>query len=391
MTGLVPVEHWDYGVADVVGGLSAAIRKGIPSDTIRIPGIGDCIPARSGRAGLVAAIRALDLPAGSQIGVPLYCCPVVFKAIREAGCTTRFIDVDEATYCLSAADLRAKREGIVAVIAVHMFGNVCDMASVREAAQSRPIIEDCAQSLGSRLGDRPTGTFGVIGVFSFRSGKYLSVGEGGALFTDHPPVHERLRQITAVLPAPDAAEESVHVAVTYVRSKLRSRPFYGIIGHRLWKAYNQRVPFTSKSPIVLSQMYRSDLAITRRRLADLGSRIEAQRARADLYSRALMLEPEMLCAEPQGAFYNRYLYPIRFSSSQQRDNMAMQLERRHIGTAKPYSEIVEIAAQHYDYSGDCPAAERIAGGVLVLPSYHALSCADVSRIAQCVNEEWQRT
>ena len=189
-----------------------------------VPGLGDCIPARSARGAIVAAIQALDLPSGARIGVPLYCCPVVFKAVQEAGCAARFIDVEYSTYCMSGDDLFAKRDQVDAIIAVHMFGNLCDMSRLQEAARGEPIIEDCAQSLGSRYHGRPSGTLGTIGVFSFRSGKYVSAGEGGALFTGDEGLRSRLAQAVSAMPAPDRKEECVHVVSTFLRSILRRRP-----------------------------------------------------------------------------------------------------------------------------------------------------------------------
>jgi dTDP-4-amino-4,6-dideoxygalactose transaminase len=99
---------------------------------------------RSARAAIIVAIKALNLSPGASIGVPLYCCPVVFKAIEAAGCKPCFIDIDPGTFCISAKDLSAKSAQIDALIAVHMFGNLCDMPGIQEAAQDKPIIEDCA-------------------------------------------------------------------------------------------------------------------------------------------------------------------------------------------------------------------------------------------------------
>ena len=83
----------------------------------------------------------------------------------------RFIDVDPTTFCMSASDLYAKRSQVDAVIAVHLFGNLCNMASLQEVAQGKPIIEDCAQALGSNIQGRIAGSFGAIAFFSFRSGQ----------------------------------------------------------------------------------------------------------------------------------------------------------------------------------------------------------------------------
>jgi perosamine synthetase len=388
MLGLLPTENWEYKFSDIIRGLAAGLRPREINEMLFIPGLGSCIPARSARAGLSAAIKALNLPAGARIGVPLYCCPVVFKAIKVAGCTPCFIDINHTTFCMSAEDLFTKRSQVDAIIAVHMFGNMCDMPRLQEAAQGKPIIEDCAQSLGSKLDGRMAGSFGTIAAFSFRSGKYLSVGEGGALFSNHADIRSRLSQLTAEMPTPGRAEESVHVAVTYIRSMLRSKPLYGVVGYPLWAIYNKKVDYSAKSPIVMSQIYRADLAITKKRLAFLDPAIEAQRANADFYSSTLNLDLSMLCSEKPGTFYNRYLYPITFPSSEHRELMAAYLHNHQIGTMQPYKDIAEVAATHYGYSDDCPVAEQVAKRVLIIPSYYSLKKGEVQRIANCLNAGW---
>lgn len=388
MIGLIPAENWEHRLIDFFRGLAAAIEHRKQRESLYIPGLGNCIPVRSGRAGLVAAIGALNLPPGARIGVPLYCCPVVLKAIIAAGCTARFIDIDPETFCISPEDLASKRSQIDAIIAIHMFGNLCDMAALQEAAQGKPIIEDCAQALGSKIADGMAGSFGTIAFFSFRSGKYLSVGEGGALFSSNADIQSRLAGLVSVMPAPSQTDELIHVVKTYIRSMLRSKPLYGLIGYRLWTIYNKTVDFSAKSPIVISQSYKSDFAIAINRLQLLDSAIEKQRANAEFYSRTLELDKGMLCSEKPGTFYNRYLFPIIFSSSEHRDFIAAYLHRQQIDTIQPYKEITDVGAAYYGYTGDCPVAERISRGVLVIPSHCTLKKKDVQHIAQCVNMGW---
>ena len=105
----------------------------------------------------------------------------MFKAVEAAGCKHCFIDIDYTTCCISADDFLRKRNDLDAIIAVHMFGNTCDMHALEDVAEGKPIIEDCAQSLGSMFKGKMTGTYGIAAAFSFRSGKYLSVGEGLSL------------------------------------------------------------------------------------------------------------------------------------------------------------------------------------------------------------------
>ena len=212
--------------------------------------------------------------------------------------------------CIASDDLSAKRAEVDAVIAVHMFGNVCNVPELRDAVGGKPIIEDCALSLGSRLNGRPTGTLGEIGVFSFRSGKYLSVGEGGALYANDPELRRSLRRSISALPASKAGAELVHIVKTYLRSALRSKPLYGLLGHALWEKYNQRAEYSDKSPISLTQPFKTDLTLAAKRLPNLDLIIQRQRDIAQRYSNSLRLPPGMLCLEESGAFYNRYQYPI---------------------------------------------------------------------------------
>ena len=389
MLGLIPAEHWDYKFTDVIRGLAAACRTQKNMEVIEIDWLGSCIPTRSARAAIVIALKALDLPPGARVGAPLYNCPVVFKAINAAGFSVRFIDVEPDTLCISADDLVSKISQLDAVIAVHMFGNLCDMPRLREAAQGKPIIEDCAQSLGSTLDGRMAGSFGDIAVFSFRSGKYLSVGEGGALYSNNDKIFSRLTRLASALPVPSRMEDCTHVIKTYIRSILRSKPLWGLIGYRLWSIYNKSTDFSEKTPIVTSQMFRSDIAITIDRLATLNYLIEKQRANADYYSESLALASCTMCNERPGAFYNRYLYPIILPSTHYRDAIAAYLLERMIGTIQPYKDIAEIAAAYYEYTGDCPMAEQIAKRVLVFPSYYSLKRFELQRIAHCFNQAFQ--
>jgi perosamine synthetase len=384
--GLLPVEFWDYRFGDVVTAIISAIGQSSRQQTLSIPGLGECIAARSARAAIVTAIKALGLTPGARVGVPLYCCSVVFKAIQAGGCKPRFIDVESGTFCLSATDLNAKRSQIDAVIAVHMYGNVCDVPRLQDAAPGMPVIEDCALSLGSKLGDRTTGSLGDIAVFSSRSGKYLSVGEGGAIFSKNARVQSEAAKLISKLPVPGHVEELLHVAKTYLRSSLRSRPFYGLVGYALWEAYNKRALFSEKSPIAISQIYRTDLQLTRKRLGLLGSMIDAQRSYADYFLRNLRADSSAFCHEPAGAFYNRYQFPLTLPSQNDRDSLAAYLHRRQIDTAKPLDDIVEVARTYYGYNGDCPVAEKLSKQVLIIPSYHSVGRWEIERIARCVSD-----
>jgi perosamine synthetase len=388
MLSLVPTEHWDYSPSDMIRGMLAALSPRRTDSYIGIPGVGQCLPIRSARAAIVLALKALGSRPGTSVAVPLYCCPVVFRAIAEAGCRARFIDIDPNTYCMSATDLAVKSSEVDAVIAVHMFGNMCDLPALRKAAPGKLVIEDCAQALGSRLDGRVAGSFGDIAAFSFRSGKYISVGEGGAVHSSSADVESRLSELIEELPVPSRVDEVVHVSTTCLRSMLRTKPLWGLIGSTLWSGYNKKVDRMSQPPIVLRQIYETDRDMAIRRMAGLSTTIERQRQNADHYLRNLTLDAGMLCPETPGAFFNRLQFPLLVPTPAQCDWLAERLRQNQISTARPYKDIASIAAEHYGYNGDCPRAEHIARTVLVIPCNYALKTAEVERISACVNRIW---
>jgi dTDP-4-amino-4,6-dideoxygalactose transaminase len=136
----IPGEAWEYSLMDAARGITGGLRRAASGGSLEILGLPDCIPVRSARAGIIVAIRALRLSRGASIAVPLYCCPVVLKAVKHAGCRPLFIDIEPATYCMSADDLSAKAALVDAAVVVHMFGNTCDMAGLRAVMSGRPII-----------------------------------------------------------------------------------------------------------------------------------------------------------------------------------------------------------------------------------------------------------
>jgi len=390
MTGLVPRDHWEHSLGDFFRGLTTAFIPRGQGKVLHIADLASCIPVRSGRAGLVASIRALDLPPKGRIGVPLFCCPVVFKAITAAGNTPCFVDIEPDTFCISPEDLTEKRAKFEAVIAVHMFGNLCDMARLKVVAEDRPIIEDCAQAIGSKIKGHMAGSFGDVAFFSFRSGKYLSVGEGGALYSGDENIRSRISQFIAEMATPTRAEECAHALRIYIKSIFRSRPLYGVVGHRLWYIFNKKMRLSENSHVVLSQIRMADFNIIKKRLPLLDSFIESQRANAFFLSRTLQLEPDMLCSERPGTYYNRYHYPIIFPSAEHRDLMATYLLNSQIDSMKYLDDVVDVAANHYGYKGDCPVAETLSKRVLIIPSYYSLRKKEVQRIAYCVNAGWAK-
>ena len=389
MTTLIPTEAWKFSLKDVVTGLLSIFSTDCATQELHISGIGRAITARSGRAGIVIALKALGLARGAGIGVPLYCCPVVFKAIAEAGYRPVFIDTEPDDYTISPSSAENRIEGVEAIIAVHMFGNLCDIPTLIKVLNGKPLIEDCAQSLGSSFEGMPSGSFGAISVFSFRSGKYLSVGEGGALVAKDLRIRDQIKRLIDKMPTPRRTEVFLHVFKTYLRSKLRRRPLWGLAGSLLWSFYNKKVNFIDKSTIHLGRAMPSDIILASLRMNSLERTINKQRSNANFFIENIALPKEMLNLERTGRILNRFMFPIRLRSARECDYFADILLKRSISTSRPYYDVLQGAPKHYGYEGDCPNAESLLRRTLVIPVHYELRMRDLERIVSAINSAWK--
>lgn len=155
------------------------------------------------------------------------------NAIKYAHATPVFVDVDEDTMGMSPLALRRWLESnshkecgttvnsktgarIAACIPMHTFGLPCRIAAISEvcAEFNVPLIEDAAESLGSYVGARHTGTFGKLATLSFNGNKVITTGGGGMIVTEDEDLAERAKHITTTAKVPHAWE-FVHDEVGY--------------------------------------------------------------------------------------------------------------------------------------------------------------------------------
>lgn len=163
------------------------------------------IPCGNGTDALQIALMALKLKPGDEVIVPAFTYAAAIEAVVLLGLTPVLVDVDPRTFNIDAAKIeKLISRQTKAIIAVHLFGQVCDMEMILAIAKKYKLylIEDNAQSIGSDyiFGDgssRKAGTIGDIGTTSFFPTKPLAcMGDGGALITSNPELSERCRMIS---------------------------------------------------------------------------------------------------------------------------------------------------------------------------------------------------
>jgi perosamine synthetase len=115
--------------------------------------------------------------------------------IVHLGAKPVFVDILSDTWCLDPALVeQAITPQTKAIIAVHLYGNLCDMQSLLAigARHGIPVIEDAAEAIGSVYHGKRAGSLGRFGTFSFHGTKTLTTGEGGMFVTDDPDLYERV-------------------------------------------------------------------------------------------------------------------------------------------------------------------------------------------------------
>jgi aminotransferase in exopolysaccharide biosynthesis len=187
----------------------------------------------NGTSALHVAIELSDVKPGDEVISQALTFVATCNAISYAGARPVFVDVDIDTMGMSPTALKdfletcaEKRNGqvfnktsgkrIAACIPMHTFGLPCRIEEIASicADWGIALIEDAAESLGSYVGNRHTGTFGEMATLSFNGNKVITTGGGGMLITDDSDLAKRAKYITTTAKVPHPYE-FVHDEIGY--------------------------------------------------------------------------------------------------------------------------------------------------------------------------------
>jgi len=169
----------------------------------------------NGTAALHVALRLAGVEAGNEVLLPALTFIATANAVAYCQATPHFVDSEELTLGMDAIALREYlstiaeiRNGqcinrnsgriIRAMVPMHTFGHPVDMDALLAIAHDfhLQLIEDAAESLGSTLHGKHTGTFGRMGTLSFNGNKTITTGGGGAILTNDVDLAKRAKHIT---------------------------------------------------------------------------------------------------------------------------------------------------------------------------------------------------
>ena len=202
------------------------------------------IATNSGTQALMCALKAVGVESCDEVLVPALSFFASATCVLMLNAIPVFVDVDPASYNISAEAMEAAiTDRTRAAIVVHNGGYPADMDAVMAVSRKHnlPIIEDCAHAQGTRWNGAGVGAIGHLGAFSLMAGKTLAGGEGGIILTNDEALRQGLYAYMDLGRWTDRKDKSV----------------------RLNLASNFRMPELTAA-VLLTQMERLDEQIERR-------------------------------------------------------------------------------------------------------------------------------
>lgn len=149
-------------------------------------GVRNAVTLTNGTIALMHTAVALRLK--GKVVTPAFTHPATVQALYWAGLQPIFCDVDPESFLITPdlAKPLIKHADVSAILAVHLFGNICDIIGFDSLSSSFgvPVFYDAAHAFGCRGGDRPVGSAGRAEIFSMNAAHVLNAAEGGVVCTD---------------------------------------------------------------------------------------------------------------------------------------------------------------------------------------------------------------
>lgn len=305
-----------------------------------------CSIMPNGTISLSVALMACGIGIGDEVIVPDYTMVATPNAAELIGAKAVFVDIDRTSLCMDFEKMKAAvTDKTKAVMLVSINGRFPDkMAEFVAFCKEKELwlIEDAAQSLGSRCAGKHLGTFGDIGSFSFSVPKIITTGQGGALVTDNEELYEKIKKIR-----------------DFGREK-------GGCDHYLVKGWNFK--FTDMQSVIgIEQMKK------------LPDRVERKKEMARLYEENLRNIPgvELIPTDLQQT--SPWFFDIL---CERRRELISYLKEKNVGTREFYPPL--HAEPAYGYVGSYPVTEEISSKGLWLPSTITLTDEQISYVCECI-------
>jgi aminotransferase in exopolysaccharide biosynthesis len=308
----------------------------------------------NGTAALHAALRLAQVRQDDEVLVPALTFVATANAVTYCGAVPHFADSEERTLGLDPGSLRdyltvtsevrngrcvnrATGRVIRALVPMHAFGHPADIDGLLAVARDfhLALVEDAAESLGSTMRDRHTGTFGLMGTLSFNGNKSVTTGGGGAILTNDPVLAAHAKHLTTTAKLP----------------------------HR-WEYRHDEIGYNYRMPNL-------NAALGCAQLEKLPQFLQAKRRLFGRYADAFAAVPNArLVAEPDGCRSNYWLQTLLLDEcmARQRDDILAATNDAGLTTRPAWTLMHRLPAFKDCPRMQLPVAESLERRLISLPS-----------------------
>ena len=309
-----------------------------------------CVGLASGLDALWITFRLLGIGKGDEVIVSSNAYIVCVMGISIHGATPVFVEPDQYDN-LDADKIEAAISDITkAILAVHLFGQSCDMDKIGAIAEKYhlQIVEDCAQSHGNKWHGRKTGTFGIVSCFSFYPTKGCGAfGDAGCICTNDKKLAEDFK---------------------------------------MFRNYGSRVHYHNEVVGANSRLDEIQAGLLRVKLKYLDHFNEERNQLANRYYQEIYNPLVILPKVRPGADSSWHQFVIHVPGY--RDELMQYLKDNGIGTIIHYP-IPPHLSEAYQYlgfhRGDFPIAEKAADEVLSIPIYNGMTEDEQNYVIEKIN------
>lgn len=313
-------------------------------------GAARCVGLNSGQDALTLAVRALGIKEGDEVIVQANTYIATVLGITMNRATPVFVEPDEFFNIDAAKIEKAITKRTKAIMVVHLYGQASNMKVIKDIAEKHQLylIEDCAQSHGAAYDGQMTGTFGIIGCFSFYPTKNLGAfGDAGAIVTDDLELTEKIKMM---------------------------------------RNYGSRKKYYNEIEGVNSRLDEIQAALLSVKLSHMKELTEERVEKGEYYEKNIFNSEIIKPSIRTGAVHVYHQYVIR---CRRRDELQKYLLQNDIQTQIHYP-VPPHLAQCYSVlgykKGDFPLTEQYANEVLSLPLYTGMKKEEQDYVIDILNQ-----
>jgi dTDP-4-amino-4,6-dideoxygalactose transaminase len=307
------------------------------------------VGVNSGTDALIIGLKALGITAGDEVITVSNTAVPTVAAIRTTGAMPMFVDIKEDTYLMDVAHIEEKiTKKTKCILPVHLYGHPVDMTSLMQVARryDLSVLEDCAQSHGTKYHNKMTGNIGDIGAFSFYPTKVLGTyGDGGMVVTNNKRLAEKARMM---------------------------------------RMYGMRTSYYSEMEGINSRLDELHAALLHLKLKHLDEYIRRRINIANYYISHLKDFDIILPQTKKGCTHTYYLFVIRLKK---RDELLEYLKKKGIETRIHFPIPIHLMRGYrfLEYKkGTLPITERVSKEILSLPMHPYLKEEELEKVVKSI-------